>query len=219
MKSEAYFIFIVRDDRRADLLFQASDMTWLAYNRWPQWRSMYDLGTAPWGASNAQGRLRRRIRSALRALLERIPGGVPSADQRLRRIPDDRVPAGVLAGEGRLRRHLHLQRRHAHRCEGAASREGVPVGRPRRVLDRAHVRQRHARRGMPASASPSCRATRFQASSNCCPARDGRPNRVMRRAGRGFQGEQELMGSTSYGVGFADWTATSPSTGCSRART
>jgi hypothetical protein len=32
----------------------------------------------------------------------------------------------------------------------------------------------------------------------------------MRRAGRGFQGEQELMGSTSYGVGFADWTSDKP---------
>jgi hypothetical protein len=32
----------------------------------------------------------------------------------------------------------------------------------------------------------------------------------MRRSGRGFQGEQELMGSTSYGVGFADWTADAP---------
>ena len=54
MRSESYVIFIVRDDRRADLLFQASDMTWLAYNRWPQWRSFYDLGNAPWGASNGK---------------------------------------------------------------------------------------------------------------------------------------------------------------------
>ena len=54
MKSESYFIFIVRDERKADLLFQASDMTWLSYNRWPQWRSMYDLGSAPWGASNSK---------------------------------------------------------------------------------------------------------------------------------------------------------------------
>ena len=54
MRSESYFIFIVRDDRRADLLFQASDMTWLSYNRWPQWRSLYDLGSAPWGANNAK---------------------------------------------------------------------------------------------------------------------------------------------------------------------
>lgn len=54
MKNETYFIFIVRDDRKADLLFQTSDMTWLAYNRWPQWRSFYDLGNAPWGASNGK---------------------------------------------------------------------------------------------------------------------------------------------------------------------
>ena len=42
------------------------------------------------------------------------------------------------------------------------------------------------------------------------PSSDGRPNRVMRRAGRGFKGEQELMGATSYGVGFADWTSDTP---------
>jgi hypothetical protein len=42
------------------------------------------------------------------------------------------------------------------------------------------------------------------------PSTDGRPNRVMRRAGRGFQGEEDLMGATSYGVGFTDWTAEKP---------
>jgi len=42
------------------------------------------------------------------------------------------------------------------------------------------------------------------------PAGDGRPNRVMRRAGGGFPREQDLMGATSYGVGFADWTAENP---------
>src|SRR4029078_34304 len=47
MKSEPSFIFVVRDDRRADLLFQTSDMTWLSYNRWPQGRWLYDLGTKP----------------------------------------------------------------------------------------------------------------------------------------------------------------------------
>ena len=52
------------------------------------------------------------------------------------------------------------------------------------------------------------------------PSSDGRPNRVMRRAGRGFQGEQELMGATSYGVGFADWTSDNPEHwGSSKART
>jgi hypothetical protein len=36
LASESYVIFVVRDSRRADLLFQTSDMTWLAYNRWPR---------------------------------------------------------------------------------------------------------------------------------------------------------------------------------------
>jgi hypothetical protein len=49
---EAYVIFIVRDDRKADLIFQSSDMTWSSYNRWPQWRSLYDNGDDHWGASN-----------------------------------------------------------------------------------------------------------------------------------------------------------------------
>ncbi len=32
---QSYVIFIVRDDRPCDLLFQCSDMTWAAYNSWP----------------------------------------------------------------------------------------------------------------------------------------------------------------------------------------
>lgn len=32
---QSYVIFIVRDDRPCDLLFQCSELTWTAYNRWP----------------------------------------------------------------------------------------------------------------------------------------------------------------------------------------
>jgi hypothetical protein len=45
---ESYLIFIVRDDRRADFLFQCSDTTWQAYNRWPQQFSLYDDGRNEW---------------------------------------------------------------------------------------------------------------------------------------------------------------------------
>ena len=50
---ESYVIFIVRDDRQADLLFQCSDHTWQAYNRWPSQFSLYDDGDNRWywGAS------------------------------------------------------------------------------------------------------------------------------------------------------------------------
>ena len=45
---QSYVIFIVRDDRRADLLFQCSDTTWQAYNRWPDQFSLYDDGQNVW---------------------------------------------------------------------------------------------------------------------------------------------------------------------------
>ncbi|MEO6684878.1 MAG: N,N-dimethylformamidase beta subunit family domain-containing protein, partial [Dyadobacter sp.] len=39
---QSYIIFIVRDDRKADILFQTSDTTWQAYNKWPDEYSLYD---------------------------------------------------------------------------------------------------------------------------------------------------------------------------------
>ncbi|MCI0743884.1 MAG: hypothetical protein L0Y58_00615 [Verrucomicrobia subdivision 3 bacterium] len=45
---QSYVIFIVRDDRRADLMFQCSDTTWQAYNRWPSQFSLYDDGQKVW---------------------------------------------------------------------------------------------------------------------------------------------------------------------------
>lgn len=38
---QSYIIFIVKDDRPADVLFQCSDNTWQAYNRWPNNYSIY----------------------------------------------------------------------------------------------------------------------------------------------------------------------------------
>ena len=45
---QSYVIFIVRDDRQADLLFQCSDNTWQAYNRWPANFALYDDGKSSW---------------------------------------------------------------------------------------------------------------------------------------------------------------------------
>ncbi len=50
---QSYIVFIVRDDREADLLFQCSDTTWQAYNKWPTNFSVYD-SNPPHRASNAR---------------------------------------------------------------------------------------------------------------------------------------------------------------------
>ncbi len=38
---QSYVVFIVKDDRPADILFQCSDNTWQAYNKWPSNFSVY----------------------------------------------------------------------------------------------------------------------------------------------------------------------------------
>ena len=45
---QSYAIFILRDDREADFMFQCSDHTWQAYNRWPDQFSLYDNGQTEW---------------------------------------------------------------------------------------------------------------------------------------------------------------------------
>lgn len=39
---QSYIIFVVSDDRKADIVFQTSDTTWQAYNKWPLNDSLYD---------------------------------------------------------------------------------------------------------------------------------------------------------------------------------
>ncbi|MGI6454789.1 MAG: N,N-dimethylformamidase beta subunit family domain-containing protein [bacterium] len=50
---QSYVVFIVRDNRPADILFQCSDNTWQAYNRWPDRFSLYDDGSEKeWTSKN-----------------------------------------------------------------------------------------------------------------------------------------------------------------------
>ena len=150
MSSESYFIFIVRDDRRADLAVSGLRHDLVVVQPLAPMAIDVRPGNRAVGRIQRQGWIRRRIRPAVCALLERISRRLPPADQRVRRVSHDRVSAGLLAGKGRLRRHLHFQRRHPRGREGAASRESVPVGRPRRVLDPSRCSTTSPGRGMPA---------------------------------------------------------------------
>ncbi len=50
---QSYVIFVVRDRRRAGILYQASDNTWAAYNRWPDNDSLYDDPRHVWACDVA----------------------------------------------------------------------------------------------------------------------------------------------------------------------
>ena len=44
--NQSYIIFVVKERRKTDLLFQVSDITWQSYNKWPASDSLYDDGGA-----------------------------------------------------------------------------------------------------------------------------------------------------------------------------
>ncbi len=45
---QSYTVFVLRDRRKADVLFQVSENTWAAYNRWPDDYSLYTDPRHPW---------------------------------------------------------------------------------------------------------------------------------------------------------------------------
>ena len=176
MRSESYFIFIVRDDRKADLLFQASDMTWLSYNRWPQWRSLYDLGAAPWGA-NQRTRWATTSDSIgpTRLFWNGFPAGFhPLTNGSGEFLMTEFPLAFWLEKEGYDVTYISNVDTHAD-GHWPPARQGVPVGRPRRGTGPSACSRTSPRRAMPASASHSSRATRSPASSSCCRAATAGP--------------------------------------------
>ena len=53
---QSYVVFVVRDDRKADLLVQTSDLAWQGYNEWPGGHSLHDTDP-PNRPSNATTRV------------------------------------------------------------------------------------------------------------------------------------------------------------------
>ena len=209
MKSEAYFIFIVRDDRRADLLFQASDMTWLSYNRWPQWRSMYDLGTAPWGASNSKVGYDVGFDRPYALYWNGYPAGFhPLTNGSGEFLMTEFPLAFWLEKEGYDVTYISNVDTHTDAKGLLRAKVFLSVGHDEYWTDEMFGNVTKARDAGVNLAFLS--GNTLSGVVELLPSTAGRPNRVMRRSGRAFRGEEELMGASSYGVGFADWTADRP---------
>jgi hypothetical protein len=209
MVGESYVIFVVRDDRRADLLFQASDLTWLAYNRWPQWRSLYDLGNAPWGASNAKVGYDVGFDRPYGLYWNGYPAGFhPLTNGSGEFLMTEFPLAFWLEKEGYDVTYISNVDTHADGEGLLRARAFLSVGHDeywtRRMFDNV-MQARDAGVSLAFLSGNSVSGV-----VELLPGSDGRPNRVMRRSGGGFSGEQELMGASSHGVGFADWTADRP---------
>ncbi len=140
----SHIVFVVRDDAStSDLLFQTSDTTWQAYNDYGG-NSLYN-GSPAGRAYKVSYNRPFRTRDS-----RRRPGlAVPQ------RIPDDPLARGE-----RLRRQLPQRHRQRPLRQPDPQPQGLPVGRPRRVLVRRAAQPMSRRRATPASTSPSSAATR-----------------------------------------------------------
>ncbi len=206
-ESEAYVVFVVRDDRPADLLFQVSDFTWIAYNRWPQWRSLYDTPSSPWGAGDDDS-YDAGFDRPYALYWNGFPAGFePSTNGSGEFLMTEFPLAYWLEKEGYDVTYLSCLDTH---------RDGPGLFRGRAFLSVGHdeywtqqqfnnvVRARAAGVGL-AFLSGNSVSGRIE----LLPGSDGRPDRGMRLLDRGFD-EVDLMGARSYGVGLADWTCVAP---------
>ncbi len=193
-------------------MFQVSDLTWQAYNRWPAWRSLYDWKQERWrttpGAKVSFDRPYTFYYNMLPATLLPLSNG--SGEFLLWEFP-----LAFWLERQRLRRDLRLEPRHPSRRRRPAAREGVSLRRPRRgtwtrtmVDNVARARDRGVSLGFLSGNSVDGEIVLE-------PSTSGQPHRVFGRfEGRGddddMADEQQLMGSSSYGVGLGDWVVTAP---------
>ena len=209
---ESYIIWVVRDDRRADLMLQVSDLTWQAYNRWPGWRSLYDWKGDRWHTATPSARVS----------FDR-PYGIY-----YNRLPANLVPKTNGSGEFLLWEFplvYWLERRgydvtyvsglDTHRdADGALRARGfISVGHDEYYSRRMFENLARARDAGVSLAFLSGNAVDGEISIE--PASDGRPDRIFQRAPghpetNEFEDEHLLLGATSYGVGLADWTVRRP---------
>ena len=207
-ESEAYIIFIIRDDRKADILFQCSDMTWLSYNRWPQWRSLYDSPTSQWAA---------RAPDNYNVSFDRPYGlfwnGLPAAFEPLTNgsgefLMTEFPLAFWLEKEGYDVSYISNVDTHADGMGLLRGKVWLSVGHDeywtQEMFDNV-TRARDAGVNL-AFLSGNSVSGKVLLLPNTT---DGTPNRVMSLVDRSFD-EPALMGSRSYGVGLGDWTCAAP---------
>lgn len=208
---QSYLIWVVRDDRKADLMFQVSDLTWQAYNRWPAWRSLYDWRDEKWrttpGAKVSFDRPYTFYYNMLPATLSTLSNG--SGEFLLWEFP----LAFWLEQHGydvtyTSNLDTHQDPEGLLRVKGFLSVGHDEYWTRTMVANVARARDHGVSLAFLSGNSVDGEIT-------IEPSGDGRRHRVFGRfEGRGddddMSDEQELMGSTSYGVGLGDWTITAP---------
>ncbi|QHT68180.1 hypothetical protein GXP67_16790 [Rhodocytophaga rosea] len=198
---QAYIVFVVKDKRKADFMFQVSDLTWQAYNRWPAWRSLYDFQDNIWNTSGGNilsfDRPYTFYYNGLPSNLNLYTNG--SGEFLLWEFP----LAFWMEREGYDVTYVSNLDTHQD-AQGLLRVKGfISVGHDEYWTRQMHMNVSHARDqgiNLLFLGGNSVDGEIFLTTSS-----DGRPDRIMGRI-RDFPDEQNLMGASSYGVGLGNWT-------------
>ncbi len=205
--SQAYVVFIVKDERKTDFLFQCADLTWQAYNRWPQWHSMYDEGQQPWvntnGASISFDRPYSLYVNGLPSDFNPLSNG--GGEFLLWEFP----MAFWMEKEGYDVSYISNLDTHADAAALLRTKAFLSVGHDEYWTDQM-FKNASAARDAGVNMLFLC-GNSLDGKIYVSPATDGRSGRVTGRLPeREFKNEQDLLGASSYGVGYSSFVCKSP---------
>ncbi len=199
--SQAYIVLIIKDHRSADAIFQCSDMTWQAYNRWPYWHAMYDEGQKPWVNTNGARISFDRPYALYVNLLPSDFNGLSngSGEFLLWEFP----LAYWMEKEGYDVTYISGTDTHADAQGLLRSKAFLSVGHDEYWTPQMFENVKNAR-DKGGNLLFLC-GNSVDGTVYLDPSSDGRPNRITGRLPqREFDNEQDLMGEVSYGVGYGD---------------
>lgn len=210
---QSYLIWVVRDDREADLMFQVSDLTWQAYNRWPGWRSLYDWRGERWHTATLGARV--SFDRPYGFYYNRLPANlVPKTNGSGEFLLWEYPLAFWLESRGYDVTYVSGLDTHGDADGLLRVKAFLSVGHDEYWSRRMFENVTRARDAGVSLAFLSGNAVDGEIALSA--SWDGRPERVFERAtGTGrvsyeFDDEHELMGATSYGVGLADYIVARP---------
>jgi len=183
-------------------------MTWLSYNRWPQWRSLYDSPTSQW-AARAPDNYNVSFDRPYAIFWNGIPAGFEPLTNGSGEFLMTEFPLAFwLEKEGYDVSYISNADTHADGPGLLRGKVWLSVGHDeywtQEMFDNvAKARDAGVNLAFLSGNSVSGKVLLLPNTT------DGRPNRVMSLVDRSFD-EPALMGSRSYGVGLGDWTCAAP---------
>lgn len=202
---QSYIIFIVKDHRPTDLLFQSSDLTWQAYNKWPGNDSLYDDGSPDVWTTSTRVRVSFDRPYAKYCQIVDAPQSAGSGEFLLWEFP--------------LCHWLEMEGYDVTYCSNldvswdpkilAGAKAFLSVGHDeywtREMYDHLlAARKRGVSLGFFSGNTLCWEVEMFRSTVTDTPARAYRRRRL-------FPDEPVLMGAKSYGSGYGDWVVTKPS--------